>query len=42
MQTAALFQRLHIHKTLTDELNIECIVNTFASANDTRKDMFGS
>jgi len=31
---------LHIHKTLTDELNINCIVNAFASANDTRKDMF--
>ena len=32
---------LHIHKTLTDELNINSIVNEFASANDTRKDMFG-
>jgi len=33
---------LHIHiKTLTDELNINSIVNAFASANDTRKDMFG-
>jgi len=32
---------LHIHKTVTDELNINSIVNAFASANDTRKDMFG-
>ena len=31
---------LYIHKTLTDEL-INSIVNAFASANDTRKDMFG-
>jgi len=32
---------LSIHKTVTDELNINSIVNAFASANDTRKDMFG-
>ena len=30
---------LLIHKTLSDELNINSIVNAFASANDTRKDM---
>jgi len=32
---------LHIHKTLTDELNINSIVNAFVSANDARKDTFG-
>jgi len=32
---------LYIHKTLADELNINSIVNAFAPANDTRKDMFG-
>ena len=32
---------LHIHKTLTDELNIISIVNAFASDNNARKDTFG-
>ena len=32
---------LHIHKTLTDKLNINSIVNVFASAIDARKDTFG-